>query len=75
MYRTMRCSIRVRGHLERPWRDWFAGLTIANLPDGEAMLFGEVPDQAALFGVLHRIQNAGMPLVSLHCVQSGGDEQ
>lgn len=68
MHQTWRCSIRVRGHLERPWRDWFAGLTIANLPDGEAMVFGEVPDQAALYGVLHRLQNAGLPLVSLHCM-------
>ena len=66
----LRCQIRVRGHLSRNWWDRFNGLTVAAMPDGETMLFGGVPDQSALFGVLSQIQRVGLPIISMHCLSA-----
>jgi hypothetical protein len=63
------CQIRVKGHLSDRWAEWFGGLTIENQPDGEAVLSGSLPDQAALYGVLNRIRDFGMTLVSVNCVE------
>jgi hypothetical protein len=59
-------EIRVKGHLSDRWADQFGGLTIDNLPNGEALLSGSLPDQAALHGVLNRILYLGLTLVSLN---------
>jgi hypothetical protein len=59
-------EIRVRGHLSDQWTDWFDNLTIENQPDGEAVLSGLIPDQAALHGVLNRVRDLGLVLVSVH---------
>ena len=61
-------NIRVKGHLGPTWSDWFEGLTITNLPHGEAELIGTLADQAALHGVLLRIRDLGLPLVSVNRV-------
>ena len=61
------CTIRVRAHLSDQWSEWFGGLTISNHSGGEATISGVVRDQAALFGVLHRIYDLSLPLVSLNC--------
>jgi hypothetical protein len=58
-------EIRVKSHLESAWVDWFDGLTISNIENGEAILSGYLPDQAALHGVLNRISNLGLTLVSV----------
>jgi hypothetical protein len=58
-------EIRVQGHLPELWTDWFENLTIENQPDGEAVLSGPVPDQAALHGVLNRVRDLGLVLVSV----------
>jgi hypothetical protein len=62
-------QIRVNGHLESVWADWFDGLTITNLENGEALLSGILADQAALHGVLNRISNLGLILISVNAVQ------
>lgn len=62
--------IRVKGHLDSTWSDWFEGLTVSNLEGGEAILVGPLPDQAALQGVLNQISNLGMTLISLHSVNA-----
>jgi hypothetical protein len=64
------CQIRVKGHLARQWADWFGGLEIDNQPEGEALLSGLLPDQAALYGVLNRMRNLGLSLVSVNCVDA-----
>lgn len=61
-------QIRVKGHLDEIMADWFEGLTISNQEDGEAVLSGRIPDQAALQGVLKRISNLGLALISVNAV-------
>lgn len=58
-------EIRVEGHLAGRWSDWFEGLLIRNDPDGETALIGQLADQAALYGVLTKIHNLNLILVSV----------
>ena len=58
-------EIRVKGHLDGHWSDWFDGLTIANMENGEAVLSGEIVDQSALHGVLNKVRDLGLPLVAV----------
>ena len=66
-------EIRVKGHLDAHWTAWFAGLEITNLENGEAVLSGEIVDQAALHGVLAKVRDLGLPLIAVACV--GSDQQ
>ncbi len=61
----MECRIRVRGHLDPAWGDRLAGLRVAHEDGGVSLLAGPLPDQAALHGVLLRLFDLGLPLVSL----------
>ena len=69
------CQIRVKGHLYQTsrWADWFGGLAIENQPDGKALLSGPLPDQSALYGILNRIRDLGLILVSVNCEPDSGD--
>ena len=58
-------GIRVKGHLDGRWSEWFDGLQITNLENGEAMLSGDIVDQAALHGVLNKVRDLGLPLVAV----------
>jgi hypothetical protein len=58
--------IRVRCHLSERWSEWFEGLTVTNLQNGEALLSGPLPDQAALLGILERLNALNVPLVSVN---------
>ena len=62
-------QIRVQGHLDCDWSDWFEGLSITLEADGFTMLTGPVADQAALYGLLKRIHDLGLPLVSVNQVE------
>jgi hypothetical protein len=64
-------QIRIRGHLGRQWTDWFEGLTITLTEDGETLLTGPVIDQAALHGLLKKVRDLGMPLLSVNRVEPG----
>ena len=66
-------EIRLKGHLDAHWTAWFAGLEITNLENGEAVLSGEIVDQAALHGVLAKVRDLGLPLIAVACV--GPDQQ
>jgi hypothetical protein len=59
------CQIRIKGHLSSQWSDWFDGLTVINEENGEAVLVGELPDEAALYGVLQKAGDLGLPLIEL----------
>lgn len=65
--------IRVRGHLSDRWAGWFGGLAIENQPNGDALLFGPLPDQAALHGVLNQLRDVGVPLLSVNCIDAEQD--
>ena len=61
-------QIRIEGHLSRQWTDWFEGLTITPEEDGDTLLTGAVIDQAALHGLLKKVRDLGMPLLSVNRV-------
>ena len=63
-------EIRIKGHLENRWANWFEGLTITTLDNGETMLTGPVVDQAALHGLLRKVRDLGIPLLSVVCVKA-----
>jgi hypothetical protein len=65
MHEPGRYEIRIEGHLEKRWADWFEGLTITALDNGETLLTGSVVDQAALHGLLRKVRDLGMPLLSV----------
>jgi hypothetical protein len=64
-------QIRIKGHLGRRWTDWFVGLTITLEDNGDTLLAGPVVDQAALFGLLKKVRDLGMPLISVSCSEPG----
>lgn len=64
-------QIRLKGHLGRQWTDWFEGLSITLEEDGDTLLTGPVIDQAALHGLLKRVRDLGMPLVSVIPAEPG----
>ena len=62
-------EIKVEGHLGQQWADWFGGVTITLEANGNTLLTGPVIDQAALYGLLKKVRDLGMPLVSVNRVQ------
>jgi hypothetical protein len=62
-------QFRIKGHLGRQWTDWFGGLTITLEDNGETLLTGPVIDQAALHGLLKKVRDLGMPLLSVNRIQ------
>jgi hypothetical protein len=61
-------QIRVKGHLDVAWAEWFEGLVISNLESGEALLSGYLQDQAALQGALKRFSDLGLILISVNAL-------
>ncbi len=58
-------QIHINGHLDDRWLSWFEGYVISQQPNGETLIIGEVTDQAALFGILNRIRDLGLELISV----------
>jgi hypothetical protein len=67
-------QIRIKGHLGSEWTDWFEGLIITLEDNGETLLTGAVVDQAALYGLLRKVRDVGMPLLSVMRVKPGQAE-
>lgn len=67
-------QIRIKGHLDAQWTDWFEGLAIKPLENGDTLLTGLVVDQAALYGLLRKVRDVGLPLLSVSCQSSGPTE-
>lgn len=66
-------QIRVQGHLGPQWQKWFEGLTITPQPNGDTVIGGQLADQAALYGVLKKVRNLGLPLISvIPLIPTGG---
>ncbi|HSN93437.1 MAG TPA: hypothetical protein VLR89_00080 [Anaerolineaceae bacterium] len=65
--------IRIKGQLDSQWTEWFEGLTITLEGNGNTLLTGLVVDQAALHGLLKKVRDLGMPLISVCTVESGAE--
>jgi len=61
-------QIKIKGHLDPGWSDWFAGMKLSHLPCDETLLSGLLPDQAALYGLLERLRDIHVKLISLECI-------
>ena len=64
-YNPGQYEIRLKGHLESRWAAWFDGLSLTNESDGTTIIYGPVADQAALHGLLQKVRDLGLPLVSV----------
>lgn len=58
-------EIRIKGRLDQPWSEWFAGLKLTHLEGDETLLSGTLPDQAALHGLLERVRDLNLTLISV----------
>jgi hypothetical protein len=63
-------EIRIKGHLAKRWAGWFEGLTITLEENGDTLLTGPVVDQAALHGLLKKVRDLGLPLISVISVEA-----
>jgi hypothetical protein len=68
-------QIRIKGHLSSQWTEWFEGLTITLEENGDTLLTGPVVDQAALHGLLKKVRDLGMPLISVNSVGPGRQDK
>ena len=64
----LRAEIRVKGQIDEEWSDWFEGLDIAYTEQGETILTGEVADQSALYGLIAKLRDLGLSLISVDSV-------
>jgi len=64
-------QIRIKGHLDRKWKDWFEGMSITLEDSGETLISGSVVDQAELHGLVKKVRDLGLPLISVNRVDPG----
>ena len=64
-------QIRIKGHLGTQWADWFDGLSITLQDNGDTLITGWLVDQAALHGLLRKVRDLGMPLISVNRIEPG----
>jgi hypothetical protein len=65
-------QIRVKGHLDSHWTNWFEGMSIIPEDNGNTLLTGQVIDQAALYGLLKKVRDLGLPLISIYPEEPAG---
>ena len=63
----LQAEIRVKGQIDEHWSDWFEGLTVTHTDQEETVLTGPVVDQSALYGLLAKLRDLGLPLLSVNC--------
>ncbi|MEZ4672544.1 MAG: hypothetical protein R3E39_31980 [Anaerolineae bacterium] len=71
---TQHYQIRIKDHIDESWADWLNGLAIHHEDNGETLLTGSLPDQAALHGVLNRLRDLGIELISVNPLDDGHAE-
>lgn len=68
-------EIRIDGHIDSEWADWFEGMSVTAQTDGTTLLSGLVADQAALHGLVRKVGSLGMTLVSINVVRTDDDSE
>ncbi|HSG18944.1 MAG TPA: hypothetical protein VLE70_21800 [Anaerolineae bacterium] len=63
------CQFRLKGHLDKSWAEWLNDMSIVQRPDGTTLITGQIADQAALFGLLSRLRDLGLPLLSVNILE------
>ena len=71
MSETETYEIRIQGHLEGRWSAWFDGMELIAADDGSTLIRGQVADQAALHGLLAKVRDLGLPLLSVQRISCG----
>jgi hypothetical protein len=66
----LRAEIRVKGQIDQNWSDWFEGLEIAYTDQDETVLTGEVADQSALYGLIAKLRDVGLSLISVNSMET-----
>jgi hypothetical protein len=67
-------QIKIEGHLRAQWAEWFEGLTVTLEPDGTTLFSGPVIDQAALYGLLKKVRDLGLPLLAVNTLPVKGEK-
>ncbi len=67
-------EIKIKGHLDPHWSEWLAGLKMTHLEGDQTLFSGRLPDQAALHGLLERIRDLNLPLISVTCGSSSAQD-
>ena len=65
-HEAMQYEIRLKGHLDSRWADWLGGMSLTHASDGTTVVVGPVADQAALHGLLQKLRDIGVPLISVN---------
>jgi hypothetical protein len=65
----LRAEIRVKGQIDEHWSDWFEDLEVTHTEPGETILTGNVTDQSALYGLIAKLRDLGLPLISVNSVE------
>jgi hypothetical protein len=71
MSETETYEIRVQGHLEERWSAWFDGMELVLADDGSTLIRGQVADQSALHGLIQKVRDLGLPLISVAYTHTG----
>ncbi len=71
----LRVEIRIKGQIAEHWSAWFEGLTITHSDEGETILSGDVIDQAALYGLLAKLRDLGLPLQSVNSMKTEAPDE
>jgi len=71
----MKFKIRIKGHMDKKWADWFDGLQITHERDVTTTLYGPLPDQAALHSILRKIRDLNLQLISVEQVNLGAQDE
>jgi hypothetical protein len=69
-----RVEIRVKGQIDQHWSDWFDDLTVTHTDQNETVLTGPIVDQAALHGLLAKLRDLGLPIVSVNLSEEADQE-